>query len=327
MIKYEGQINKLFSRQAVADVVTGLPKIQTSMLDFLFPQSARVQKSSPFLQLDEVTGAIGTVPLSGRGSPSVSTDGVGKTRSIIEPCELKPSRFISARDINDLIAAGDTDSIQAEITEIVASLRDTVVTSLEQMARQAFTGKINFPIKTEGNTNDNFELELGKPKDFGTASLKGANLGSVQKWLEELNTKQCAISGGNVGYMLGAEAYEKVCDIIIAAGNAAPVVWSADGMTLFGKYKLFTMAGNYTLPGSSTASAILGKNEVRTFDTSNMGKLFYCALDDLDARLAPMPFYTKPVYSKDPDGVKIVGMSKPLPAVAVAKMGKQTVTF
>ena len=102
MIKYEGQINKFFTRQAVADVVTGLPKLQTPMMDLLFPAGARKQKASPFLSLEEVTGAIGTVPLTARGGSSVSIDGTGKKRSIIEPCELKPSTFIAARDLNDL---------------------------------------------------------------------------------------------------------------------------------------------------------------------------------------------------------------------------------
>ena len=142
MIKYEGQINKFFTRQAVADVVTGLPKLQTPMMDLLFPAGARKQKASPFLSLEEVTGAIGTVPLTARGGSSVSIDGTGKKRSIIEPCELKPSTFIAARDLNDLIASGDAESIQAEMNDRIAELRDTVVLSSETMTRQAFSGKI-----------------------------------------------------------------------------------------------------------------------------------------------------------------------------------------
>ena len=78
MIKYEGTINKLFTRQAVADVVSGLPKLQTPMMDLLFPSSARRQKASPFLTLEEVTGAIGTVPLTARGGSSVVFGGAGQ---------------------------------------------------------------------------------------------------------------------------------------------------------------------------------------------------------------------------------------------------------
>lgn len=325
MIKYEGQINKFFTRQAVADVVTGLPKLQTPMMDLLFPQAARRQKASPFLSLEEVTGAIGSIPLTARGGQSVSIDGTGKKMNIIEPCELKPSTFLSARDLNNLIAAGDIESIQAEMTEKITELRDTVVLSSEQMTRQAFTGTINFPIHTSGGT-DNFNITLGSPHDFKTTSIKTANLAALQTWLEELYNKQAAISSGSIVFMLGSAVYAKVCDIVVASGSTAPVIWTPDGMTLFGKYRILTCAQSYVLPGTTTSVAILGAQEVRTIDLSNTGKLFYCALDDIDAKLAPLPFYSKPVYQKDPDGVKIVGMSKIVPAVAVSLMGKQAVT-
>lgn len=326
MIKYENTINKYFSRDAVADVVSSLPKLQTPMMDLLFPQSARKQKASPFLTLEEVTGAIGTVPLTARGGSSVSIDGAGKKRTIIEPCELKPSTFLSARDVNDLIAMGDAESIQAEMNDRIAELRDTVVSSQEMMTRQAFSGKIAFPIRDENGANATFEIELGTPTDFKTASLKTANLANLQTWLEDLYNKQASLSSGQIRFMLGASVYTKVCDIVIASGSTAPVVWTPEGMILFGKYHILTSATTYTLPGATSATEILGANKVRTFDLSNTGKLFYCALDDLDARLAPMPFYAKPIYKKDPDGVKIVGSSKIVPAVAVSKMGEQTVT-
>jgi hypothetical protein len=326
MIRYEGTINRFFTRDSVADVVSGLPKIQTPMMDLLFPQSARKQKASPYLSLDEVTGAIGSVPLTARGGSSVSIDGTGKKRTIIEPCELKPATFLSARDINDLIALNDTESISAALTDRIAELRDTVVMSSETMTRQAFSGKISFPVKDDNGGTANFEIELGTPKNFGTDNIKTANLAMLQTWLEKLYTKQSALSAGQIRFMMGSAVYAKVCDIVISAGSAAPVVWTPEGLILFGKYQILTGVSTYTLPGTDSAVEILGANKVRTFDLSNTGKLFYCALDDLDAKLAPMPFYAKPIYKTDPDGVKLVGSSKIIPAVAVSKMGEQTVT-
>ena len=93
MIRYEGTINRFFTRDSVADVVSGLPKIQTPMMDLLFPQSARKQKASPYLSLDEVTGAIGSVPLTARGGSSVSIDGTGKSARLSNRVNLSQQLF------------------------------------------------------------------------------------------------------------------------------------------------------------------------------------------------------------------------------------------
>jgi len=42
-------------------------------------------------------------------------------------------------------------------------------------------------------------------------------------------------------------------------------------------------------------------------------RLVYCALDDLDANLQPLPFFAKPIPIKDPSGYKLIGESKPFP--------------
>ena len=41
--------------------------------------------------------------------------------------------------------------------------------------------------------------------------------------------------------------------------------------------------------------------------------LYYCAIDDLDANLLPMPLYVMAQKKQDPSGYKIIGKSKPLP--------------
>jgi hypothetical protein len=96
-------------------------------------------------------------------------------------------------------------------------------------------------------------------------------------------------------------------------------------MTLFGKYKIHAQGLTYQLPGSKGIRKVLEDNQVQTLDKSRTGTLFFAALDDLDANLAALPFYAKPVETKDPDGVKIVASSKPLPAPALSKMCRQTV--
>jgi hypothetical protein len=124
---------------------------------------------------------------------------------------------------------------------------------------------------------------------------------------------------------MGSGLYSFLVNKFVEAKVSAPVMWHPDGMTLFGKYKIQAQGLTYMLPGSKTVHKTLEENQVLTLDKSRTGKLFFAALDDLDANLAALPFYAKPVEKKDPDGVKIVASSKPLPAPALSKMCRQTV--
>jgi hypothetical protein len=125
--------------------------------------------------------------------------------------------------------------------------------------------------------------------------------------------------------LAGNAVYAFLVNAFVEARLSAPVVWQSDGLDLFGKYKIRTQGLTYTLPGKKEVFQTLPENQVLILDRSRTGKLFFAALDDLDANLAALPFYAKPVEKKDPDGVKIVASSKPLPAPALAKMCRQTV--
>ena len=116
-IRTEGTLNKFFSQKAVADVVTALPKPATPWTDMLLPQAKRTQKASPFVTTEEVTEVTGAIPLILRGASSYPVDNKKETRKLIEVDPLSPSVFVSARDINDLIALGSTQSVQAFVNE------------------------------------------------------------------------------------------------------------------------------------------------------------------------------------------------------------------
>ncbi|MDR2134858.1 MAG: major capsid protein [Treponema sp.] len=326
MIKLFGKLTLFFSQKSIADIVGELPKPHTPMTDFLFPPSARKQKQSPFISVEEVKTETGAIPLVRRGSSSYPVDTTETTRTLIEVDPVSPSVFISARDINDLIAMGETESVRAFIAEKTELLRDRVSETIETMSRQSLSGKINYPYATKDGIGGNCEIELGTPKTLKPVNLSGADIPGIQIWLEELYQAQAATgASGDVVFLTGSGLYSFLVNKFVAAKLSAPVVWHPDGMTLFGKYKIQAQGLTYRLPGSKETSKTLEDNQALILDKSHTGKLFFAALDDLDANLAALPFYAKPVETKDPDGVKIVASSKPLPAPALSKMCRQTV--
>jgi hypothetical protein len=326
MIKLFGRLLPFFSQASVADIVNELPKPLTPMTDFLFPPSARKQKQSPFISTEEVKTETGAIPLIRRGSASYPVDTTATTRTLIEVDPVSPSVFVPAKDINDLIALGEAESVKAFIAEKIELLRDRVSETIETMSRQSLSGKIDYPYATAEGIGGSCEIELGKPRELKPVNLAGADIPKVQTWLESLYQEQAAAgASGDIVILAGTNVYSLLVNLFVAAKLSAPVVWQSDGLDLFGKYKIRTQGLTYKLPGSNTARQTLPDNQVLVLDRSHTGKLFFAALDDLDANLAALPFYAKPVRSDDPDGVKIVASSKPLPAPALSKMCRQTV--
>ena len=52
---------------------------------------------------------------------------------------------------------------------------------------------------------------------------------------------------------------------------------------------------------------------------------FYGPVDDLEGNLQPMPMFIKPVEIQDPSEIRLIGESKPLPAVAPGATRKAVV--
>lgn len=323
MIKQFGTFSKFFSQNSIADIVSALPKPSTPMADFLFPEAKRQQKHSPFVAIEDITEETGAVPLVLRGGRSIPIDPTGKKRTLLEVDPVSVSRFASAKDINDLMAMGDAESIKGYVSEQVEKLRNRVSETIEVLCRQAMTGKISYPYQSSGGTCD---IELGTPVAATKADISAGTLAALQTWLEDLTNTHIAKTGtsSNLVFLLAGNVYSKVVSILTSIQNA-PVVWKPEGMVLFGKYDIRSVGLTYTLPGSTTVEKVIKDGFARVLSTDYTGKLIFASLDDIDANLAPLPFYAKAIEKKDPDGVKIVGSSKPLPALALTKQTSQEV--
>lgn len=326
-VNYAVTLGKYFSQKNIADIVSTLPKPATPMKDLFF-SGRQKQKSSAFISVEDIQRVTGSIPLVKRGSRSYSLDDASSVRKLIEVDGFVLSKFISAADLNTLISSGDRQSITAWLNETIEYLRDRVSESTETLVSQALSGKIQYPIATDGTITGTEEIDLGSPHVITAASLKKGDIAQLRNWLENRLTehrKKAGAASQPVNFV-GTDVYSGIVDIMTQKDNL-PIVWTETGMKLFGKYDVRPLDTTYTLPGSNNATPILAASESRIIDLANPGDLFYLALDDLDAKLAAIPFYAKPINSEDPSGMKVVGCSKPLPAFAMKKQSKQTVTF
>lgn len=326
-IKNFGTFSRYFSQQSVADIVAGLPKPTTPLMDLLFPAGRRVQKASPFVPVADIQGVTGAVPLVRRDGRSVPIDPARTTNMLVEVDPIKVSRFLSGKDVNDLISLGQAQTIQAAVEENIGYCRDRISETTEVLCRQALTGKIAYPYAAENGQGGLCEIELGQPTALSAATLKAnSTLADIQGLFEKalLEYQQKAGTAGKPVFMLGAAVYSNLIASLGALGGGfnAYAKWTDSGLVLLGRYEVLSMALTFVLPGATTVSNVVEDAEIKIVDLANPGKLFYAALDDLEANLAPLPFFARTVEVDDPSGVKIIGESKPLPAVAMSRVAK-----
>ena len=320
-LNIQSTLSAYFTPRNIQDVLLKMPKPKSPIKDLLFPESHKKQKTSPFLSIAEVGNATGAVPVVKRGAASYPVGDGGKDIDLIQPEGFKPSSFISAKDLNDSIALGDVQSLNAKLTDKVEELRDRILQSTEILCAQSLSGTISYPAATAGGAFDTYKVEIGRAKKMDATDISGKTIAILQSNLEKHFLEQVKTGfSSDVRFLAGADAYAEIVKIISTTQNAnIPVQWTDWGCVLFGKYKIMPISATYAVPGSSDLTEVIGSKYIKTIDLANPGTLFYLALDDFDARLAALPFFAKQVKSEDPSGYKIIAMSKPFPALAISK--------
>lgn len=316
-----GALSAFFAVRNFTDVITSLPKPVTPMTDLLFPKNKRKQLTSPYIAVADVQEETGAVPVVVRGTQSFSVDGDKRSLGLVEVMPLSMNRVLLASELNNLVAMGMSEGVNAKLTEICENLRDRTSTSTEILVCQALSGNIAYPAHTEGGGSDTYQVELGKLKSLSASSLSSdSDIGALQKALEaQYIEQQLTGASSDVRFLAGVDAYALVVALATKNAGAVPIQWTDYGCILFGKYKIQAVSGTYKTPGSSEITEVIEAKSMQTVDLANAGKLFYAALDEFDARVQPLPFFATYEYQSDPSRVKVISSSKPLPAFAVSK--------
>ncbi len=310
-------LRSYFTPVAIGQVLKKLPPLKTPVMDIIF--SDRQQRPLPVIGVDEITATTQTVPVVRRGAASTPISGDNKTIGYIEPLPVRPSDFLGAKDLNDFKLLDSTASRQTWVSAKTDSLRRIVRWTTEALCSQALTGVISYPLKLEGGY-DTYRVDYAAPhtveitKKWDAADLKikdvYANLLDMHQAIEE------AGFGGEVEIWAGKKVYPYIVNL---ADSATPkdkikVEVGKDGGVWIGEFLIKRRAETYKEPENGTATPIVAENKIVMIGKDGGHRLFYAAVDDMDANLLPMPFFVKPIETKDPSGVKLLAESKPLPA-------------
>lgn len=307
-------IRQYFTAAAVAAYLEQLPQLETFVMDLVYGN--RITHPLPVLGIDELMSINGNVPLVRRGTAAYPLAGDNRGITYLEPQPVDVSSFLGATDLNNLKLLG-SQGVEYWARGKVDTQRRACRATTEALACQSLTGTISYPMKIEGGM-DTFTVKFGDILSY-TISKKWDHADTtVADILLDLITmgntiKQKAGFGAKMIYVAGAKTFVAVANKVLTMGDskiAAEV--TEKGISLAG-FTIMLGSGGYKNLSSGAWVPVVGDKDVQAIALDAPWKLFYCALDDLDANLLPMPFYSKPVKIENPSGYNIIGMSKPVP--------------
>lgn len=310
-------IRGLFTPQAVAQRLKTLPIITTPVMDELFIN--RPQNPFAMVGIEEITAVIKAVPVTRRGAPSIATGSGSAAYTFIEPLPINIRRPITAAELNNLKLLGNI-SKEMWATQKTDELRQTVRITSEAIAAQTLSGSISWPCQLESGSFETYSISYGSPLSVVPAVLWDANGVKVADVFATLQAMETAINQkgySDIVYWAGKDAYLALFKLTEDfKGTARIRIEISDQGINIGGYLVKRRSETYTNPQSGAVVPYISDKVIKAVAKTAGPKIIYSALDDLDANLLPMPFYTKPIKTDDPSGYTLIGMSKPLPVIS-----------
>lgn len=314
------KIEQLFNREANIKRLKKLPVIKTPVMDTLFTN--RPQLESPLVAEEDILDVAKTMPLVRRGGESLAVGPVTGGQNWYEPLPVRLRSQMSAADFNNLkVLSGD--GREAWASRKTDNKRRSTRMTTEAMCAIATSGTLDWPVQLEGGGFTRYQVAYGgngqvvevTPDtllDDSAAKLLDA-FKLIEAFEEALNEEGY---GTDLEIWAGKTAYHALFSLIENhKGTLKIQAGIMDQGVNIGDYLVKRRSEKHRDPQTGATAPTVPDKNIRVIDKSAGHALFYCALDDLDAKLAPLPFFVKPIQTKDPSGYRLVSESKPFPVV------------
>jgi hypothetical protein len=312
---------KYFTLEQNIDRLNRLPEIKTPIMDMVYPESKRANYPRSIVAIKDLPKEVKNVPVIRRGTQAVPLADK-KGAEGYEPFPIEVSMTLTAADLNDLIAAGFTANAEAEIDQKVDRMRRTTRATTEALAAQSLTGKIQYSVR--GALADNSELYTA---DFGTTKTSTA----AKKWDNGTVTladiiKDCLAMGDKVkgngfgndlAILVNSAAFNLIIAQILKQSTTALNLSVSKSAIDFPGFTLHRFASTFYDYKAKADVPVIPDGKVCAVALDAPHWLPYCAIDDIDAQLAPLPFFSKAVKIENPSAWELYGKSKPFPVPIV----------
>lgn len=309
------EIRGLFTKEAIARRLKAAEPLKTPVMDTIFQN--RPQQGLPVVGADLIKQVVKALPLVKRGAPSIPATGQSRSIEFYEPLPIRPNDFVAAHELNNLkvLGASSRDAWAASKQDM---LRRACRKTAEAMAAASLSGTLSWPVALENGGFEDWEIVFGTILSVTPDKLWDATDCKVTHVFDLLTDMEEAIQdngyGGSVVIWAGKTAYSTLLAVAENFKSTAKmrVELSDQGINIGGYLVKRRSERNYN-PKTKAMVPTVPDKDVRMIALDAGMMMPYCALDDLDANLQPMPFFIKPIDVKDPSGYKLVAESKPLP--------------
>jgi len=316
---------EFFTLAALSLSLNRLPPLKTFVMDLIFPEGVR--KNHPFDKLTWQDLGLPTknIPLITRGSVSYALTPDPKTIKVIDPANLTPSITLSAADCNRInsLAPG---AKQVLFDNYIDTLRKSCRKSAEAMACQAITGKIDYDIRTAEGNLDTYEVDFGTPKAVNIAKKwdeANTNFGDIVAGIGAItNSLQETSDGTDIINLIKFDVYSALAN---KAATNKDLIKVAEDHIMVGTSKFYLCNSRYFSYKDKAYKEAIPNKTVLTLARDDAFSLFYCALDSFDANFAGIPFFVREQQLDDPEGIKFIGQSRPMPVPNISAIRKSVV--
>jgi hypothetical protein len=123
--------------------------------------------------------------------------------------------------------------------------------------------------------------------------------------------------GNQIAVLVNSDTFSAVIDKILGQTINALNIAVANNEINFPGFKICCLASTYYDYKTKQDVPVVPVKKACAIALDAPHWLPYCAIDDVDAELAPLPFFSKAVKIENPSGWELYGKSKPFPVPIV----------
>ena len=311
------RLNKYFSLDENVKRLEDAPELSSPIMDLIYPESKREQYASSIVKKSDLPAEIKNAPVIVRGDSAYEMPGKLSTINGFEPYPIELSKRIPAGELNDILSNIGNSNKANILDVIVERMRKTVRATTEALAGQSLTGSISYAIK---GTEDVYSVDFGTPKNQ-TVNTKfnasGADLAGALELIYSMCDKVSVNGyGQNIAILGGRSAFSALVKLLSDSKNSLGVTVGKNEL-LFPGFSVIRLASSYYDYKTKANKQVIDDKKLCAVALDAPFWLPYCALDDISANLASLPFFASYEEVKNPSAIDVFGRSKPFPVPVV----------